>query len=301
MRRFLTILILFCLLGPWIGFVWSHNPFTSEPKTHHQAPEPPVKSAFFVKIILWQHQLRQKMSELIRQARTRENMKPLLLLLGLAFAYGSIHAAGPGHGKFVAVSYVMSHKTSILNGLVFGLFIGVIHGFSGVVGVLGLRYIIQKGVGDTLAAVTTATQMISFGLIILLGTWIVLKNGRALFFPMPRETENVPPQPFQKGLLPWAVSVGVVPCPAVVMVMLFCMTMDAMILGLFLAACISLGMAATISLVVTLVILGKTGVLRTVPEKGAGILEISVGLLSGTMIMIFGAVFFYSTLISVYY
>ena len=52
----------------------------------------------------------------------------------------------------------------------------------------------------------------------------------------------------RKGVLPWAVAVGLVPCPAVVMVMLFCLSMDVVILGLLLAVCISIGMATTISL-----------------------------------------------------
>ena len=54
----------------------------------------------------------------------------------------------------------------------------------------------------------------------------------------------------RKGLVPWALAVGLVPCPAVVMVMLFCLSMDALALGLVLAVFISLGMALTISGVV---------------------------------------------------
>ena len=192
MKHFFVFLILFCLLGLWIGPVWSHNPFTSKPETRRKAPEPQVKSRFFVKIIVWQYQLKQKMSELIRVVQNKKSFQPLLFLMGLAFAYGVIHAAGPGHGKLVAMSYVLSHKTSIVSGLLLGLFIAIIHGFSGAIGVLGLRYIIQWGVSETLTTATTVTQIVSYGLITLLGLGILLKNGYALFFSSASERETEP-------------------------------------------------------------------------------------------------------------
>lgn len=190
MKRFLALLILFGVMGPWITPVLCHNPFTSKPETHHKAPEPPFKSRFFVKIILWQHQLKLKMSELIRAAQNDGRVKPLIFLMGLAFVYGVIHAAGPGHGKFAAMSYILSHKSSITGGLLFSLCIAILHGFSGAIGVLGLRYIIQQSTSETLATVTTVTQIASFGLITLLGLGICLKSGYTLFFMSSPETET---------------------------------------------------------------------------------------------------------------
>ncbi len=301
MKRFFVFLILFCLLGLRVDPVWSHNPFTSKPETRHKAPEPPVKSRFFVKIIIWQHQLKQKISELIRVAQNKGSIQPILVLMGLAFAYGAIHAAGPGHGKLIAMSYVLSHKTSIVSGLLLGLFIAIIHGFSGAIGVLGLRYMIQRGVSETLSTTTTVTQIVSYGLITLLGLLILLKNGYALFFSSASEREAEPVKTSRKGLLPWAVAVGLVPCPAVVMVMLFCLSMDAIILGLMLAASISCGMAATIAFVVTVIIIGKTGILHLVSEKRGKTIEVYVGILSGGAIAVFGTLFFYTAIISAVY
>lgn len=301
MKRIFILVILLGLLGSWNSPVWSHNPFTSKPETQHKAPEPLFKSQLFVKIILWQHKLKQKMSGLIRVAQSEGSAKPLIVLIGLAFVYGVIHAAGPGHGKFVAMSYVLSHKASIMGGLLFGLCIAIFHGFSGAVGVLGLRFIIQRGVSETLATVTTVTQIISFGLIALLGLGILLKNGYAIFFKSASENDAAPAKASRKGLLPWAMAVGLVPCPAVVMVMLFCLSMDVIIIGLLLAACISFGMAATISFVVTAVVMGKAGVLNTVSIKRAERVEGFVGILSGAVIAIFGTLFLLATINSVLY
>lgn len=273
--------------------MWSHNPFTSKPETQHKAPEPLFKSQLFVKIILWQHQLKQKMSELIRMSQNEKRVQPLAVLIGLAFLYGVIHTAGPGHGKVVAMSYVLSHRATILGGVLFGLCFAIIHALSGAVGVIGLRYIIQSSVSETLASVTTTTQIVSFGLITLLGLIILIKHGYAFVNIATSNKERSSDKASRKGVLAWAVTVGLVPCPAVVMVMLFCLSMDAIILGLLLAACISIGMAITISFVVITIVMGKSGVLSVVSKNYATRIEGTIGLLSGAAISIFGTHFFF--------
>jgi nickel/cobalt transporter (NicO) family protein len=302
MRLVLFFAVLLGLLCAWIGPSWPHNPFTSKPETQHKAPDPLFKSQLFVKIILWQHQLKQKMSDLIRISQSERSIQPLVILIGIAFLYGVIHAAGPGHGKVVAMSYVLSHRATVLGGILFGMCFAAIHAFSGAVGVLGLRFIIQRSVSETLASVTTTTQIVSFGLITLLGLAILIKHGYAFVNPaISNKVKHSNNKVGRKSVLAWAVTVGLVPCPAVVMVMLFCLSMDALILGLLLAACISLGMATTISIVVIAIVLGKTGVLSVVSEKYAKRVEGTIGLLSGAAISIFGALFFISTLNSALY
>ena len=218
------------------------------------------------------------------------------MLLGLAFLYGFIHAAGPGHGKVVAMTYVLSHRATILGGVLFGVCFALIHALSGAVGVLGLRYIIQRSVSDTLASATTVTQIVSFTLITILGLGILFKHGYALFSSKETDKESETIKVTRKGVFAWAIAVGLVPCPAVVMVMLFCLSMDVMMLGLLLAACISIGMATTISFVVITIILGKTGIMRTVSKNHAVRVEGIFGMLSGSAIVAFGTLFLISTI-----
>lgn len=93
------------------------------------------------------------------------------------------------------------------------------------------------------------------------------------------------------GIVPWAASVGLVPCPGVVMVMFYCLSMDQLAFGLLLAVFISLGMAFTISIVVISAILG-----RRVPEKSlSGVrfesIDKAIGVASGVIITLLGAFF----------
>ncbi|MBW2368892.1 MAG: hypothetical protein JRH15_13510 [Deltaproteobacteria bacterium] len=122
-----------------------------------------------------------------------------------------------------------------------------------------------------------------------------------MFISSAPEEETAAADETRKGLLPWAMAVGLVPCPAVVMVMLFCLSMDATILGLLMASCISLGMALTISLVITAVGMGKTMVLTTVSSRYGNKVESVIRILSGTAIAVFGTIFLVTAIHTVSY
>lgn len=300
-KRLILIAFLLGLVGAWATPAWSHNPFTSKPEAQHKAPKPIIKSKLFVKIIHWQHKLKQDMSDLIRDAQGQRQFKPLAMLMGIAFLYGMLHSAGPGHGKVAAMTYVLSHRATILGGVLFGVCFALIHALSGAVGILGLRYILQRSVSDTLASATAVTEIVSFSLIIILGLGILFKHGKALISSKGPDKASETINETRKGAFTWALAVGLVPCPAVVMVMLFCLSMDVMMLGLLLAACISMGMATTISFVVITIILGKTGILRTVLRNHVVRVESIFGILSGSVVVIFGMLFLLSTINTVIY
>jgi ABC-type nickel/cobalt efflux system permease component RcnA len=198
----------------------------------------------------------------------------------------------------VAVSFILSRKSSIHAGLLFGTLIALVHGLSGILCVLILRGILRTGVSASLGTVSHITQVTSFSLILLLGIGILFSNAYALFSTSrnkqsrSRETHEAS----SKALLPWAVSVGLIPCPGVIMVLLFCLSMDVMALGLLLAVCIAIGMAATISMVVIAVSKGKGLALSFLSKRGVRHLEHIMGILSGLAVTLLGGLFLTATL-----
>ena len=276
----------------------AQNPFLPNNTPDRVSPNPVSQNSFLTKIALYQQQLKQKMAALIRQAMTAESIRPIFTVLMIAFGYGILHAAGPGHGKAVAMFYILSRNSSIASGLLFGTLIAFFHGFSGAICVLGLHYVLQKSVSGTLGTVYHTTQIVSFSLIALLGFGILVKNGYKLF--LKSESSPNPPKKkskaFKKGLLPWAVGVGLVPCPGVVMVMLFCLSMDSLTLGLLLAVFISLGMATTVSFVVIAVVIGKGISLRTFSTKRTERVESLIGVVSGLAVTALGVLFLTTTI-----
>ena len=296
-----STLLLLCLLAVCIVVmvqpVFAQNPFTAKPKSkaQHMTTHPAAKNQFLDKIVLLQFRLNQKMSGLVREAKATDNLKPLAFLLMVAFAYGVIHAAGPGHGKAFAISYILSQRPRLLRGILFGNFIALFHGLSGILFVLIIHVILQKSITGTLEDVTRITQIISFSLITCLGLGILIKSiykwiksvkGSHLAFDESHKR-------YLYGPLLSALVVGMIPCPAVVMVMLFALSMNLVGLGIMLGITISLGMALTITCVVVMGISGKAISLKMLAKHGSlaitleNLIETTAGLMVASLGLLF--------------
>ena len=297
-RLFLWTSLFLLLVGAAVPVV-AGNPFQGGGRgpTVRESADISVATGFFARIAQYQQEIRQRLGGLIREARQGKSLRPLALILFFAFVYGVVHAAGPGHGKAVAMTYILSRNASISGGILFGASIALIHGLSGALCVLGLHYILQQSVTRTLTSVTTTTQLVSFGLITLFGGWIAVSHLREWFRPVESGTYGKDTNRGKTRLLPWALSVGMVPCPGVVMVMLFCLSMGVFSLGLMAAVAISLGMAVTISLVVVCVVLGRKACVDRLATSRAHQVEQILGIVSGLAVATLGFVLFRAAMV----
>lgn len=235
--------------------VAQQNPFLtpkkSSPETHQQVKKAPPHP-IYIQLAIWQKQLSDTMAELMDQARTEKKVGPLMRILAIGFFYGVVHAAGPGHGKAVTVSYMVSQKPSLVQSLLLGNVVALVHGMSGILLVLCVHMVIQSGMMGPLQSTTRITQYISYSLITLLGVVLVVKSLVGIRSKAPQhntDTDKVVSQKIAQTL-PVAIAVGMVPCPGVVMVMLLAMSMNLITLGVALGISIAVGMAFTITLIV---------------------------------------------------
>ena len=295
MNKILTGALIIIFLSVCTLPTAAQNPFTSKADAPKASQQQAMPNHFLAKISFWQHQLNQKMAALTRQAKETGSMKPFFFLFIIAFSYGILHAAGPGHGKAVAASYIISQKGKIVDSLLFANMIALFHGFSGMFLVLFIYFVLNSSVSGTLLDVSRITQIISYSLILLLGTVLLTKS----IYLWCRRTviDRRYPDGYTRGRkigsLATAFVVGMVPCPGVVLVMLFSLSMDMIGLGFLLALSMTLGMAVTISAVVVIGTIGKNlaiGVLqrrRDLAEIVGQIIETIAAL----MIMALGALF----------
>ena len=296
--------ITFFLPYLWVGClivmlqpVFAQNPFTAKPKSksHQMTMNPENKSSFVSMISLWQHRLNQKMTDLVHEAKETRSVKPLAFLLLISFAYGMLHAAGPGHGKALAVSYILSQRPKLVRGMFFGSCIGLFHGLSGIMFVLIIHIILQKNITGTLEEVTRITQLISFSLIICLGLGILTKSGYRWIknAKSSHPTDNRNHKRHLYGPLLSALMVGMIPCSGVVMVMLFALSMKLVGLGIMLGITISMGMALTITCTVVMVMSGKAASLGVVGRHGglAVTIENLIETIAGLMVASLGLLF----------
>jgi len=287
-----TLLIIFLTYVSLSSFATAGagNPFTTKAGPQNIAPAPLLKTRLFVKIVFWQQQLREKISNLMGEVKTKKSFTSFFALTAFAFLYGVIHSAGPGHGKAIALSYILSCKPSFSKGLIFGNIVALTHGFSGIFFVVIVKYLLQTSVSKSLDSITNITQNTSYFLIICLGLIIFFKSIYKGIKKKNKYSESNKQQ-FTNPFIT-AVAVGMIPCPGVVLVMLFAISMNFISLGILLGATISFGMASTITLIVIAGMAGKTALLSLSfgHSKILTTLELIIQAVAGLLMVCLGSI-----------
>ena len=109
----------------------------------------------------------------------RQDPWQLWTLIGLSFAYGIFHAAGPGHGKAVISSYMVANEIELKRGIGISFVSALIQGLVAVL-VVGAAYFVLRGSGVTMTMATNAMEITSFVMVILFGSWLLFRKLRAM-------------------------------------------------------------------------------------------------------------------------
>ena len=109
----------------------------------------------------------------------RQDPWQLWTLIGLSFAYGIFHAAGPGHGKAVISSYMVANEIELKRGVAISFVSALIQGLVAVL-VVGAAYFVLRGSGITMTMATNAMEITSFVMVILFGSWLLFRKLRAM-------------------------------------------------------------------------------------------------------------------------
>jgi len=196
---------------------------------------------------------------------------PLLIGVALAFAYGVVHALGPGHGKLVVVSYFLAREARIGRGLFMGLQIAVFHVLSAMVVVALADFLLRQAFGGAPAEVA-GVRLLSYGLIALIGATMLVqavrrsrarRAGHDLAHACCHHGEGAR----QQGFL--SLGVGIVPCTGAVLILLYALANDILVAGMILVSAIAAGMAITMGALGVLSVVARQAVARRI-ETGGG-------------------------------
>ncbi|MBW6421763.1 nickel/cobalt transporter [Rhizobium sp. XQZ8] len=119
----------------------------------------------------------------------RQDPSALYGLIGLSFAYGVFHAAGPGHGKAVISSYMIANEIALKRGIVISFISAMLQGVVAIA-LVGAAFFVLRGSGITMTAATQAMEIASFALVALFGAWLLVKKIRALRMRVVRVPET---------------------------------------------------------------------------------------------------------------
>ncbi len=102
------------------------------------------------------------------------------LLIGLSFAYGVFHAAGPGHGKAVISSYMLANEVALRRGILLSFVSAFLQAATAIV-VMGIVYLALRGTTVSMTDATRFLEIASYALITGFGLWLLWqKAGRRL-------------------------------------------------------------------------------------------------------------------------
>jgi nickel/cobalt transporter (NicO) family protein len=131
----------------------------------------------------------RELAGLIRAAKS--DGRAIFGLLGVSFAYGIFHAAGPGHGKAVISAYLVANEETWRRGLVLSFLSALMQALVAValVGIAAaLLGTTAKMMGDSVRVIET----VSYGLILALGGRLVWSKG-SQWINAWRQTVGSPP------------------------------------------------------------------------------------------------------------
>lgn len=109
----------------------------------------------------------------------RQDTWALWSLIGLSFAYGIFHAAGPGHGKAVISSYMIANETQLRRGILISFLSALTQGFMAIV-LVGATYLLLRGTSISMTKATHWLEVASFALVALFGAWLLVRKLRAI-------------------------------------------------------------------------------------------------------------------------
>lgn len=124
-----------------------------------------------LRLVAWQRDLHRALTEAIAALDAAPTSAAWLGLLGLSFGYGVFHAAGPGHGKAVLGTYLLSQGGALRRALLLSCLASLLQALVaiGLVTVLvhGLGWLTRQAMGSVVWL-----EQASYLLVVALGLWL---------------------------------------------------------------------------------------------------------------------------------
>ena len=135
-----------------------------------------VQVSFFDDPVLWAREKQQafygKLSATLRQMKGSSPLAATWTLMLLSFGYGVFHAAGPGHGKAVISAWLLATENELRRGVLISFMSAIIQALTAIV-LVGVLFLVVASVGSTARNVAGVLESASYGLIALLGAYLV--------------------------------------------------------------------------------------------------------------------------------
>ena len=217
-------------------------------------------------------------------------------VMGLGFAYGAFHAAGPGHGKAVIAAYLVSNERAVVKGVGLSFAAALVQAFVAIA-LVGAVAIAFRATAATMTEVARYVELASFAAVAALGAVLLWrKAGKALGVaalardpraaPEAQACDHVhlPPPEALEHITRWrelaglVLAAGIRPCSGALIVLVFGLSQGLFAAGVAATLAMAIGTGLTTGAIATLAVFAKRLALRFAGGRGlAGALAV-VGL-----------------------
>nr|WP_245701714.1 nickel/cobalt transporter [Halomonas pantelleriensis] len=135
--------------------------------------------AISLQVVVWQRDLHRALTLAITELSGTPSPAAWVTLLGISFGYGVFHAAGPGHGKAVLTTYLLSQGGALRRALALSCAASLLQALVAIslvaVLVYGLGWLTRQAMGSV-----AWVEQASFAMVTLLGLWLCWRAIRQL-------------------------------------------------------------------------------------------------------------------------
>lgn len=226
-----AVFAMFICVGPAMAQVLSAEPVAEE-------------ASAWARMVAWlmaqQRVFHEQLTEALQTLSHDGGAAAAWALIAASFLYGVFHAAGPGHGKAVLTTYLLSNRESLRRGTLLAAAAALCQALSALAIVYGLVYLAGWLPRDANAAASWGERA-SFVLVLLLGAWLTWRAVRRFWRMLPTRVaaadvhepgahcgHNHAPDPdavssanTMRAAVVLVLSIGLRPCTGAVLVLIF--------------------------------------------------------------------------------
>jgi nickel/cobalt exporter len=232
----------------------------------------------------------------------------LWTVIGLGFAYGAFHAAGPGHGKAVIAAYLVSNERALAKAVALSFAAALVQALVAIA-LVGAVAVAFRATAATMTEVARLVELVSFAAVTALGAMLLWRKSAKLtaLAALARDPRPVVPEaqacdhlhlpaPETLEATRWrelaglVLAAGIRPCSGALIVLVFGLSQGLFAAGVAATVAMAVGTALTTSAIAALAVFAKALALRFAGGRGAGgaVALAGIELLAAAFVMVLG-------------
>jgi ABC-type nickel/cobalt efflux system permease component RcnA len=233
-------------------------------------------------------------------------------LLGISFAYGIFHAAGPGHGKAVISSYLFANDETWRRGVVLSFAAALMQAIVAIA-IVAIAAVLLGATARTMGNAVRVIEIASYALIALIGARLAIVKGGSFIAGLrsrphehahdhhhhdhdhhghshgPEPKDLAGPGGWHRGLSA-IVAVGLRPCSGAIIVLVFALAQGMFWIGVGAVLLMGLGTFVTVAAIATIAVGSRAFAARLAAHRSGAGLTVVRGLefAAAVLVMLFG-------------